>query len=148
MARNFERNQPLILETAATGPETPAARGDVRPAPKRLTSGRYGTVAFFFVSVATAFWVGIWGAYLWGYFGQKGLLSLPLQQVALFAAAILLPPLLFVAVGAALTFAHRMGRAAEILQGSAEQLFTVDERASATAARLGRAVRRELDALN
>jgi len=148
MARNFERNQPLILETASPEPENPAARGDARSMPKRLASSRYGMVAFFFVSVASAFWVGIWGAYLWGYFGQKGLLSLPLQQIALFAAAILLPPLLFVAVGAALTFAHRMGRAAEVLQNSAEQLFTVDERASATAARLGRAVRRELDALN
>ena len=145
MARNLERNQPVILETASPEPEN---RGEARPAPKRPASSRYGMVAFFFVSVASAFWVGIWGAYLWGYFGRQGLLSLPLQQVALFAAAILLPPLLFVAVGAALTFAHRMGRAAEVLQSSAEQLFTVDERASATAARLGRAVRRELDALN
>ena len=137
-----------MLDSAPSGTESPALRAETRPHPKRPAAGRYGTVAFFFVSAASAFWVGIWGAYLWGYFGQKGLLALPLQQTALFAAAILLPPLLFVAVGAALTFAHRMGRAAEALQGSAEQLFTVDERASSTAARLGRSVRREIDGLN
>ena len=137
-----------MLDSAPSGTEGPAVRAENRPSPKRPAAGRYGMVAFFFVSAASAFWVGIWGAYLWGYFGQNGLLALPLQQTALFAAAILLPPLLFVAVGAALTVAHRMGRAAEALQGSAEQLFTVDERASSTAARLGRSVRREIDALN
>ncbi|HKD47493.1 MAG TPA: hypothetical protein VKB67_07385 [Rhizomicrobium sp.] len=148
MARNFERNQPVILESAQPGNESSALRAENRPPQKRPASSRYGTVAFFFVSAASAFWIGIWGAYLWGYFGQKGLLSLPLQQAALFIAAIMLPPLLFAAVGAAFTFAHRMGRSAEALQGSAEQLFMVDERAANTAARLGRAVRRELDALN
>lgn len=148
MIRNFERSQPIMLEAAQAGEDALPPRAEGRPAFKRPQPDRYGVVAFFFVSVASAFWVGIWGAYLWGYFGQKGLLALPLQQVALFAAAILLPPLLFVAVGAALTFAHRMGRTAEALQGSAEQLFTVDERAVSTAARLGRSVRRELDALS
>ena len=148
MVRNFERNQPVILESAQPGAEEAPLRTEGRALPKRPAHDRYGLVAFFFVSAASAFWVGIWGAYLWGYFGQKGLLALPLQQMALFAAAILLPPLLFVAVGAAMTFAHRMGRTAEALQGSAEQLFTVDERASSTAARLGRSVRREIDALN
>jgi hypothetical protein len=148
MVRNFERNQPVMLDSAQPGAEGPVARADNRPLPKHPGRGRYGMVAFFFVSMASAFWVGIWGAYLWGYFGETGLLALPLQQLALFAAAILLPPLLFIAVGSAMTFAHRMGRAAEALQGSAEQLFTVDERASSTAARLGRSVRREIDALN
>jgi len=148
MVRNFEQNQPVMLETAQPGIEDGGLHPDNRPPPKRPVQDRYGVGAFFFVSAASAFWVGIWGAYLWGYFGAKGLMALPLQQTALFAAAILLPPILFVAVGAAMTFAHRMGRAAEALQNSAEQLFTVDERATSTAARLGRAVRRELDALN
>lgn len=148
MVRNFERNQPVILDSGPSETGDQPLRAEARPLPRRPASGRYGQVAFFFVSAASAFWVGIWGAYLWGYFGEKGLFALPLQQVALFGAAILLPPLLFVAVGAAMTFAHRMGRTAEALQGSAEQLFTVDERASSTAARLGRSVRREIDALN
>lgn len=148
MVRNFQKNQSVTLDAGPAGADPGPLRAEARLLPRRPGSGRYGILTFVFVSAASAFWVGIWGAYLWGYFGAKGLAMLPLQQAALFAAAILLPPFLFVAVGAAFTFARRMERTAEALQGSAEQLFTVDERASSTAARLGRAVRRELDALN
>ena len=101
-----------------------------------------------FAVVAGIFWIGIWAAYLWGYFGPRGLLALEVQQIALFGAAILLPPLLFVAVATAFALAHRMGRAAEALQGATDNLFTTDESISRSAARLGRAVRHELDALN
>ena len=147
MVRNFERNQPVMLESAQAGADSPAARADNRVGSQasRPWPLRHGGV--FLRLDASAFWVGIWGAYLWGYFGEQGLLALDLQQIALFAAAILLPPVLFIAVATALTFAHRMGRTAEALQGAAEHLFTADERASSTAARLGRAVRREIDAL-
>ena len=68
--------------------------------------------------------------------------------MALFGGAIVLTPFFFVATAAALGRAHAMGRAAEALRLSAERLFSTDESASRTAARLGRAVRRELDALN
>jgi hypothetical protein len=146
MVRNFERNQPVVLESASSLEEPEIGRSDAKPVPKR--GDRYALGAFFFAATASAFWVGIWGAYLWGYFGQKGLIALPLQLTAQFAAAMLLPPFLFVGVGAAFAFAHRMGRSAEALAGAAEHLVTADERASRAAVRLGRAVRRELDALN
>ena len=80
----------------------------------------------------------------------KALLALGLQQIALFAAAMLLPPFLFLA-GSPPRFTPRPAAWAappKRFQGAAEHLFSADESVAGTAARLGRAVRRELDALN
>ena len=136
------------MEPVDVGGEIPLAQGDGRVVLKAPGPGRFGVMAVFFAAVASFFWVGVWGAYLWGYFGPTGLLGLELQQVALFAAAIFLPPFLFVAVAAAFALANRMGRMAETLRGSAENLFSTDESISRNAAHLGRVVRREIDALN
>ena len=148
MVRNFERNQPVLLEPVDLDGEIPLPQGEALPQFTAPSAGRYGVVATLFALVASVFWIGAWSAYLWGYLGLKGLLTLDLPQIALFAAAILLPPLLFVAIASAFALAHRMGRTAQTLQGAAEHIFTADESVSHTAARLGRAVRHELDALN
>ncbi len=148
MVRNFEQNQPVVFEPAEAGGETPPLREEARPAPRRPATSRFGTRAMAFAVVASVFWVGVWCAYLWGYFGAQGLRALQLQQVALFGAAILFPPLLFIAVAGAFGLAHRMGRMAEALQGATENLFVTDDSISRSAARLSRAVRHELDALN
>jgi hypothetical protein len=148
MVRNFERNQPVLLEPVDAGEESPLSQSEALPEFTAPTTGRYGVVAALFTVVASVFWIGAWSAYLWGYLGLKGLLTLDLPQMALFAAAILLPPLFFFAIAAAFTLAHRMGRMAGAMQGAAEHIFTADESVSRTAARLGRAVRHELDALN
>ena len=66
----------------------------------------------------------------------------------MFSAAMVLPPVLFVAIAMAFARASQMSRTAEALRGAAEHLFTADETASRSAVKLGRAVRRELDALN
>ena len=143
--RNFEINQPVILK-AANVEEAPESRISARPAPR--IGQRFPAAALVFAAVLSAFWVGVWGAYLWGYFGPKGLATLDLQQLALFAAAMVLPPSLFIAIAVAFARASQMGRTAEALQGAAEHLFTADDTAARSAAKLGRAVRRELDGLN
>jgi hypothetical protein len=148
MVRNFEQNQPVIMEAVDVGAESQPLQSDSQPLPKALASSPFGARALLFAMVASLFWIGIWAAYLWGYFGPRGLLALEMQQVALFGAVILLPPLLFVAVATSFALAHRMGRVAEALQDATDNLFTTDESISRSAARLGRAVRHELDALN
>jgi hypothetical protein len=148
MVRNIEQNQAVVFEPIEAGGEAPPSREDARPHPRPAASSRFGTRAMIFAVIASIFWIGVWCAYLWGYFGAPGLRALQLQQVALFGAAILFPPLLFVAVAGAFGLAHRMGRMAEALQGATENLFVTDESISRSAARLSRAVRHELDALN
>ncbi len=145
MVKSFERNQPVMFQPVTVADE-PGIRAPSRPAAR--APSRFPAAALTFAAVLSAFWIGVWGAYLWGYFGPQGLSALDMQQLALFAAAMALPPFLFVAIAAAFGRASHMGRTAEALQAAAEHLFTADDTAARGAVNLGRAVRRELDALN
>ncbi len=145
MARNFEKNQPVMLKPANVS-ESPEPQVSARPVSR--SSARFPKWPLYAAMLLSAFWVGVWGAYLWGYFGPQGLAALDLQQLALFTGAMILPPALFIAIAAAFARASQMGRTAEALQAAAEHLFTADDTAARSAAKLGRAVRRELDGLN
>jgi hypothetical protein len=134
-------NQPVLLETAEPLDDADARRS-ARTPPK------FGLASIVFSGVLSAFWAGAAAAYLWGYFGPKGLSGLDVQELAIFTAATFIPPLLFVASAWALARAQQMGAATATLVDATDRLFSADETASRTAARLGRSVRRELDALN
>ena len=109
MVRSFEQNQPIALEPVEPGDAPDALRAEPRTPPRAPGRSRYGRRAMLFAAIASLFWIGVWCAYLWGYFGPRGLKALEIQQYALFGAAILLPPLLFVAIAGAFALAHRMG---------------------------------------
>ncbi len=148
MIRNFERNQPVLLEPVVAGPEHELPEGDSLPQLTPPAPSRFGVWVWLLALTASAFWIGICAAYLWGYLGLSGLLALGPIQIAVAASAILLPPLFMAGIATAFTLAHRIGRTADAFQGATEQLFSADESVSRTAARLGRSVRHELDALN
>jgi hypothetical protein len=99
-------------------------------------------------TLLSLFWIGVSSAFIWGFLGPQGLTHLTLAAQAAFAAGLFLPPFLFLSIAAALARSAAMTDATRTLLMASEKLFAADETAANNAARLARAVRRELDGLN
>jgi hypothetical protein len=127
-----------LKERAATKPK------DAEPPPKVRAS----TV---FAVIVAALWAGAAGAFLAGYFRAQtlaGLASFDLQFISFAVIVTFLPPLLFIAAGYAVSRAQTMQEHAARLATVSERLTTADDSAAGNAQRLGRTVRRELDAMS
>ncbi len=134
-----DRNQPALLPQADASPEARRIR------PRSDLASRVGQVV---AVILGGFWFGGAVAYFYGYLSPRGWSALEPQQIALGLMISLVPPLLFVVVAWSMARGQAMAAAADALVDATDRLFSADETASRTAARLGRAVRRELDALN
>lgn len=143
-----ERAKPVSLPTQSIGAmrDSPHEREQTQKQEHIRERGTGGGIVF--ALTLSAFWIGAAGAYLWGYFGPQGLLALGPHILAFVAVATFLPPFLFVACAMALSRASAMARSAERLAAASENLTAVDDTAVHGTQRVGRAVRRELDALN
>ena len=137
-----ERGQPVLLQSAENFTDEAAAQE------RRTTRASSGIGALIFALVAAAFWVGAAAAYLLGFYKPAGLAAMSPQELAVIFFATFAPPFLFISIAWAFMRGHAMNAAAQALAEATDRLFSADETASRTAARLGRAVRRELDALN
>ena len=137
-----ERGQPVLLQSAENFTDEATAQE------RRVNRASSGIGALIFALVAAAFWVGAAAAYLLGFYKPAGLAAMSPQELAVIFFATLAPPFLFISIAWAFMRGHAMNAAAQALAEATDRLFSADETASRTAARLGRAVRRELDALN
>lgn len=135
-----KRGETVLLQTAE------AANEDAEPRKMRRAAPAAGPIAY--ALILGAFWLGAAAAFLWGYFGPAALVALAPPVLVLIGFGAFMPPLLFVVGAWALTRGQAMAHAAETLVEATDRLFTADETAARTAARLGRVVRRELDGLN
>src|SRR5665213_1851514 len=130
----FNRDQPVLF----SGGEKPASE-TVSVLPRQ---SHFSLVTMMVASVCAALWVGAAGAWLWGYFGPAGLAALDIQQIALFAIGTFVPAFLIIALAWALARGRAMSLASDALVDATDRLFTADETAARTTARLGRAVRK------
>jgi len=144
MVKTFGQTVPLEK------PQTPGVTSPL-PAPQpipKLKPSRFGSVALVSATLLSLFWIGVSAAFIWGLLGPQGLNHLTLAAKAAFLAEMLFPPFLFLSVAAALARSSAMTDATRTLLAASERLFAADETAANNAARLARAVRRELDGLN
>ena len=151
MARTFGQahDKPRETPEAKSLPAEPQnAPTSAAPVVPRLRPNRFGAVVLVAATLMGLLWISVGTAFLWGYLGPGGLIALDPARKALAAAAVLMPPFLFLALAAALARSAAMSDATRVLLAASDRLFAADETAAVNAARLARLVRRELDGLN
>ena len=144
MVKTFGNSQPVPLEKPLPPPVQAAPVLTPAPRPRPSHFGRNALIAG---AVLSLFWVGIAVAFVWGAWGAS-VLATSLAFKAAIAAATILPPFLFLAFAAALARSAAMSESSRLMMIATDRLFAADETAANNAARLARAVRRELDGLN
>ena len=138
-----DQGEPVLVATEESIREHAVAASHIAEPP--ISTGR-GTLLF--AGIFSLFWVGASAAFLFGYFGPDELATLAPHILAFSVAISLLPPFLFIAAAYTLVRAQAMTEAARRLTLASERLLAADDNAVASAQRIGRAVRRELDALS
>lgn len=147
MARTFGQAVPQD-RSKVVSPGAPAPAPQQTVTLPRMRPNRFGLFAMLAGGIFALFWVGIGCAFLWGYLGPQGLAALDPARKAVAAAGVLLPPLLILTIAVLLARSAALTEASRVLLATSDRLFATDEIAAASASRLARAVRRELDGLN
>lgn len=142
MARQFA--VPVELEN----PEPANSQTELVTPPARMRSTGVGRAVMIGGVLLSVFWMGTGIAFVSGWLGFFGLAAQPTSTLALIAAAIFLPPFLFIATAVAIARSMAMSEATHLIIAASDRLFAADETAANNAARLARLVRRELDGLN
>ncbi len=148
MVKSFGQATPLEKPAPDKSPAPPVTAAPPTVTLPRMRPNHFGLFAWVTGGMMALFWIGVGAAYLWGYFGPKGLIAMDPAHKALAAACVLLPPFLFLAVSAALARSAAMSEATRVLLLTSDRLFSADDIAANNATRLARVVRRELDGLN
>lgn len=125
--------------------EIPEGAEFERPKPKTDLSAMVGQIA---AATLAVFWAGTAAAFFWGWYQKMSATTFGLPEFAIALSVTVVPPCLFIIIAWMLSRGYQLSINAELLAEATDRLFTADETASRTAARLGRAVRRELDGLN
>lgn len=133
---------PPTLVQSTEIPENPEID---RPKPKADLSAMVGQIA---AATLAVFWAGTAAAFFWGWYQKVATAGFGLPEFAIALSVTVVPPCLFIIIAWMLSRGYQLSISAELLAEATDRLFTADETASRTAARLGRAVRRELDGLN
>lgn len=107
-----------------------------------------GGPIFWAALLFSTFWVAGIGAYLVGLVGTQRLLALSIEQYSLIGAVIIVPVVLTILIAALAREARSLRRQSQSLAIVAAQLAEPEEHAGRNLARLGRAIRRELDSFN
>ena len=144
-AANSGDAPPRGAEMYALHPEEaePRARRPRPYAPRKPS-----LIAIYLALTASAFWAGAAAAFIWGYFGKDGLIALPLHWQALIAGAVSVPIVLVWLLAIVSRRAEALRLTGEELAAIAARLAEPEDAAAREIVRIGRAVRREIDALN